>query len=158
MPRGSFKDVDRGFRDIVAQMARAAGSPGAHVVVGWPGNAGSQTHLDSDLSVGEIAAIQEFGSGRIPARSMIGATVDENRGKYEQASRDIATGIARGRIDLRKGLDVLGVMIKGDIQARISAGIAPPNAPSTIARKGSSTPLIATGQMRTAIDHEVRDV
>ena len=35
------------------------------------------------------------------------------------------------------------------------AGIAPPLKPATIARKGSSTPLINTGQLRSAITWRV---
>jgi len=35
--------------------------------------------------------------------------------------------------------------------------VAPPNAPATIARKGSSKPLVATGQLKSAISY-VTDV
>ena len=136
-------------------MAAAANKQGAHVTVGWPASAG--THRGSHLTVAEIASIHEFGiPGRIPERSMIRATCEMNSAKYAEAVRKIGIGITFGRTDLRRGLDLLGVMIKGDIQQRIAAGIAPPNAPSTIKRKGSSTPLIDSGQMRGGLDHEVR--
>ena len=52
--------------------------------------------------------------------------------------------------------DLLGQKYVGQIQARISAGIPPPLAESTIARKGSSVPLIDTGQLRSAVTYEVR--
>ena len=33
----------------------------------------------------------------------------------------------------------------------------PENAPSTIAKKGSSNPLIDTGEMRSKVSHEVKN-
>jgi hypothetical protein len=153
-PHGELKDIDRGWRETIQKMAAAAQKPGAHVTVGWPATAGQ--HAGSSMSVAEIAAQHEFGTARIPQRSMLRATVEIYEHKYTEALRKIGIGITAGRIDLKGGLDLLGVMIKGDVQKRIAAGIMPPNAPSTIARKGSSTPLIDTGQMRNAIEHEVR--
>jgi hypothetical protein len=43
----------------------------------------------------------------------------------------------------------------GVIKQRIANGIAPPNSPYTIARKGSSKPLIDTGQLRNSITYQV---
>ena len=147
-------DRDYGWARTVRSMAAAAAQPDAHVIVGWP--TGGPTHVDSALGVSAIAMINELGNARIPARSMLGATFDQNSAKYEDAMRKIGIGITLGRIVLRRGLDLLGVMIKGDVQRRIQSGVPPPNAPSTIKRKGSSRPLINTGQMLQSIDHEVR--
>lgn len=155
MAHGELKDVDRGWREAVQAMAAAANKQGAHVTVGWPESSG--VHRNSQLTVAQIAAIHEFGlPPRIPERSMIRATYEQNSARYAEAVRKIGIGISFARTDLRRGLDLLGSMIKGDIQRRIAAGVPPPNAPSTIKRKGSSTPLIDTGQMRAALDHEVR--
>jgi len=155
MAHGELKDIDRGWRAAIQSMAAAAGRPGAHVVVGWP--EGSPQHAGSSMTVAQIASIHEFGlPPHIPERSMLRATCELNSEKYTEALRKIGIGITYARIDLRRGLDLLGITIKGDVQKRIAAGIMPPNAPSTIARKGSSKPLIHTGQMRAALDHEVR--
>lgn len=154
-PHGELKDIDRGWRETIQKMAAAASKPGAHVTVGWPASAGQHS---SGMSVAEIAAVHEFGTARTPQRSMLRATVEIYDHKYQDALRKIGIGITHGRIDLKSGLDLLGVMIKGDVQKRIAAGIMPPNAASTVKRKGSSTPLIHTGQMRNALDHEVRGV
>lgn len=156
MAHGELTDRDLGWRAALQAMAAAAGKPDAQVVVGWPARAGQ--HRGSGLTVTQIAAIHEYGSPSrgIPQRSMLGATYDLNAARYADAARKIGIGITYGRIDLKRGLDLLGVTIKGDVQKRIAAGIMPPNTPATIARKGSSTPLIDTGQMRGALDHEVR--
>jgi hypothetical protein len=152
-PTATLKDIDKGWREAIQSMAAAAQKPDAHVTVGWPASAG-QHH--SGMSIAEVAAQNEFGTSRIPQRSMLRATVEIYAHKYQDALRKIGIGITHGRIDLKGGLDLLGVMIKGDVQKRIAAGIMPPNALSTIKRKGSRTPLIDTGQMRNALEHEVK--
>jgi hypothetical protein len=148
-----LKDVDRGWREAIRTMTEAAKLPSAHVVVGWPEKAG--LHGSGPMTVAEIAALHEFGLG-VPRRSMLAATFELNAAKYSDAMRKIGNGVTTGRIDVRRGLDLLGIMVVGDVQKRIAAGIAPPNSPRTIKQKGSSIPLIATGQMRQALDHEVR--
>lgn len=153
-PHGSLTDTDMGWRQALQSLAAAAGKPDAQVVVGWPASSGM--HGESGLTVAQVAAFHEFGTSRIPRRSMLADTYDQNAERYADAARKVASGIILGRVDLRRGLDLIGVMIKGDVQRRIAAGITPPLSPVTIARKGSSQPLIDTGQMRGALDHEVR--
>jgi hypothetical protein len=53
-------------------------------------------------------------------------------------------------------LEILGQRAVGQIQERIASGIAPANAPSTVAKKGSSTPLIDTGVLRSSITYQVK--
>lgn len=152
------KDIDRGWQQAMRSMAAAAAKPGAAVLVGWPEKKGGQRHRKAPMTVAQLAAIHEFGlpSRGIPERSMVRATLRINDAKYREANRKIGIGITMGKMDQRKGLDLLGVMIKGDIQQRIAAGIDPLLKPATVKRKGSSTPLIDTGQLRGSIDHEVR--
>jgi hypothetical protein len=52
-------------------------------------------------------------------------------------------------------LDRLGAKVAALLQNRISAGIDPPNSAATIARKGSSKPLVDTGQLKAAITWRV---
>lgn len=107
------------------------------------------------LSLLEVAAIHEFGAGAVPQRSFIRATIDAHKGDIEAEIKNLARGVVSGRIDARQALDMLGQKVAGWCQARIAAGIAPPLKPATIARKGSSTPLINTGQLRSAITWRV---
>lgn len=58
---------------------------------------------------------------------------------------------------MRAQLSRLGVLAQGDIQMEITALSSPPNTPSTIARKGSSNPLIDTGAMRGAVTWKLDD-
>lgn len=156
---GSLSDIDKGFRHIIKSMGQAAGHPNAHVVVGWPENTtGGVLHRDSDLTMAELAGIHEFGAPpRIPERSMLRSTADINQQRYIEMTRTIAHGVSLGRASLRDGLGILGSAYAADVQERISNFIPPPNAPRTIARKGSSVPLINSGELRQHIDHQVRD-
>ena len=52
-------------------------------------------------------------------------------------------------------LQRIGLWAQSEIQQRISDGIPPQNAPYTINKKGSSTPLVDTGQLRSSISFKV---
>jgi len=60
-------------------------------------------------------------------------------------------------IAYKDGLETFGQVAEIQITATIDRGVPPPNAPSTIAAKGSSQPLFDTGQLYGQISHEVRD-
>ena len=49
----------------------------------------------------------------------------------------------------------LGLKAAVDVQEKVLDVKQPPNAPRTIARKGSANPLIDTGHLRQSITHEV---
>lgn len=99
----------------------------------------------------EVATINEFGLGNVPERSFIRDWADQNEARNADNLRKVAAVIIRGGYTIEVGLGRLGALYQGEIQNRISAGIPPPNAPSTIQKKGSSTPLINTGQLRSSI-------
>ena len=52
-------------------------------------------------------------------------------------------------------LDGIGIVAESDIKQKISSIYSPPNAPSTIAKKGSSKPLIDSGFMLASVSHGV---
>lgn len=59
-------------------------------------------------------------------------------------------------IDLARVLERVGARFENDILDRIRAHIPPPLSPETIRRKGSTTPLIDTGQLVGSITHQIR--
>lgn len=140
----SIRDNDRGYRALI----RVADdlSSGVEVTVGLHAE-------DADGSLVEEAERNEFGSpgGLIPARPSIGAWADE-RGQEAMGELADATGklVVKGRDPLQH-LDAMAQKFAGEIQQKIAGQIPPPNAASTIAKKGSSTPLIDTGQFRSSI-------
>lgn len=143
MAKGIIRDVDRGWKAIVAQVkAVAAVKPRVKVGV-WGSRA-------------QEAIWNEFGTSRIPSRPFVRSTMDANAGKYARFMvAQARAGLGGNDTTYRQALNRLGLLMVADVQKTISAGVPPPNAPSTIARKGSSTPLIETGLMRSQVEHKV---
>lgn len=102
------------------------------------------------VTVGEVAGWAEFGIGQ-PRRSWLVDWIEANGSKILERNRIEVRAILEGRRTKAQALGRLGLWIQGEIQQRISNGIAPPNAQATIDRKGSSTPLIDTNQLRSSI-------
>ncbi|MCK4717652.1 MAG: hypothetical protein KAT70_03195 [Thermoplasmata archaeon] len=126
------------------------------VLVGVQGKKAEATHKDSEdsegepLTVGEIASIHEFGLG-VPERSWLRAWIEENRSMIQSDLRRAMQRVIEGKLTKEQAASILGVKYVGEIQKRIAQGIEPPNHPDTVKRKGSSKPLIDTGQLRSAI-------
>lgn len=114
---------------------------------------GGESH--GTLSVGEVAAFHEFGTATIPERSFIRAWYDESLERNKQAFRAVMKSVTRGEITTAQAFGQLGALFVADIQKRIVEHIPPPLADSTIKAKGSSTPLVDTGQLKASITYEV---
>lgn len=95
--------------------------------------------------------------GPIPARPFMANALRDNRHAYRMAMIKSAGKILRSETTLKATLDKLGILAQGHIQAEIVALDSPPNSAVTIARKGSSNPLIDTGQMRQSVTWKVED-
>lgn len=109
------------------------------------------------MSLIEVAAVHEFGTDTVPQRSFIRATVDEHRTEIDALETALMAQIVRGEITEEQALNLLGAKIASWMQARIAQGIPPELKPETIARKGSSKPLIDTGQLRSSLSFLVGD-
>jgi hypothetical protein len=145
-----ISDTDRGAKRLAKLLADGALSVG---VLGGDASAG---HEDSDLTVGEIAEIHEFGLGSAPRRSFLAGWVDEKKDEITSVIVKGSRALARGKVaSMPVLLEQIGAWAVGSIQERISNGIEPPNAPETIKRKGSSVPLIDKGQLRASISYRV---
>lgn len=144
-------DKDNGARKMVAAIGAANK---AAVDVGVLGaNAGSRE--SGGVTVGDVATWAEFGIGQ-PPRSWCRGWVDENEGAAQSLSRRALKGIAQG-MPAEKALELVGMSIAAKMQERITntPGNWKENADSTVKRKGSSTPLVDTGQFRSSITHRV---
>ena len=152
----SIKSTDHGANALLERMKKAAA--GARVTVGVHEAEGSAPAEgeDGDATLLDVAIFNEFGTVDIPPRSFIGAWEDENTDEHREQLRKIGHAIVKGEIpSVEVGLERFGLHAVGEVQQRIKAGIAPENAESTIAAKGSSTPLIAGGQLWQSITHVV---
>lgn len=109
--------------------------------------------------VAMIAAVHEFGSPSqgIPERPFLRVAVQRNRQKYVRLNRINLVKMLRGQATVEQALGQLGEMAKGDVQTEIRSGVFTPLKEATKKRKGSSRPLIDTGQMVQSIAWELGD-
>ena len=124
------------------------------IAVGLVGEA-AQWSPGGGANLVDIASFNEFGTSRIPARSFLRSTFDENLPAYEKMLKRLVKTISPKR-SAEQAAALLGIKMVADVQAKIVSLTDPPNAPSTIAKKGSSNPLIDTGRMRQSIAYEGR--
>ncbi len=113
-------------------------------------------------SVAEVAAHNEYGGTvkkgaeegsyfRLPRpffRRMIAS-------KGPEWPKGIETQLKKNKYDVEKTLEVVGEAVAGQLRESIQKLVSPPLAPSTIARKGFSKPLIDTSHMINSVDKEV---
>lgn len=116
---------------------------------------------DSGLTLVELAAIHEFGTedGHIPERSFVRRTFYERAAtELREMCGKITKAIVLGAIDVRQGIGMLGAWGAAQVKNTITqTDIPPPLAPSTVAAKGSTKPLVDHGQLLNAITWEVVD-
>lgn len=143
MAKFKVRDSDPGFRKFKRQLQ---GGPNA-VNIGLFGEQGS------DLVI--YAASNEFGTEKIPERSFLRSIVDEKRREFRKFIDKNKVLIVQGPLQRRQVLTRLGLLAEKEIVMKIDRGPFVPNRPSTIARKGSSKPLIDTGRMRGSVISKV---
>lgn len=156
---GKVTDRDRGAQALRERL-RALSQSKRRVRVGVLVDAPKQGEASASTSLMDVALAHEFGAPQagIPQRSFIRAGVDERRVEIDRLVRVLAVRVAKGQSAEEQALDLLGAKVAAWCQARIVAGIAPPLAESTLARKGGkTTPLILTGQLKSSITWLVVD-
>lgn len=153
-------------KNVAKSLARASDGPD-QVQVGFPAG-----KVSSDVI--NIAVWNEFGTkggasgggwgGPIPERPFMRNAMRSNDGKYQSFLKKAAKTIIDAAINgsspaaaKRQALRQLGIIAQGDIQSEITALRSPPNSQVTIARKGSSNPLIDTGRMRQSVTYKLED-
>ena len=94
------------------------------------------------------------GNTIIPERSFIRSTYNKNVKKVARRFRQIVESISDSNVDGK--LKLIGLEQEAAIKQTITDLRSPPNAPSTIKAKGSSNPLIDTGEMRSKISSKLR--
>ena len=72
-----------------------------------------------------------------------------------QWGKELGKLLIDGRYNARRALDGMGKVIGDQLQASIRNFSDPPNAPSTVRKKGFNKPLIDTSDMLKSVDHEV---
>jgi hypothetical protein len=150
-------DKDRGWKRIKRNLkvlddsyTKVGLQQGTQRTAGGITSAKGSSYKMTDLVT--VGAVHEFGAPKrnIPERSFIRSTFDKEKQGINKLTDKLRPLFYK---DPRKALAALGEWMEAKIKSMITAINTPPNAPSTIARKGSSNPLIDTSQMRQSIRH-----
>lgn len=130
---------------------------GGHVEVGWLGN---KTHIGGGggkrtITQADLAAIHIYGAKHIPKRDPLTPAIEQNQDKYRNMIERSVVPILEGRMDIGSLWQFIGMEAQADIQQYMVNGKFAPLNPKTIKRKGSSKPLIDTGQLRQGVTYIV---
>lgn len=148
------KDIDRGYRDMMARINQGLAQNVA-ILVGITSGAGAEPHPSVPaLTVLDIGTIHEFGLG-VPQRSFIRAWFDKFQPTAKKQIAALMKAVVAGKYQKAQALELLGVRFVGECQRNMVTAPFQPLSPITIARKGSSKPLIDTGQLRSSITFRI---
>ncbi len=151
MTKSTLTVKGKGLEKLKEVMTELASRP--YVKVGVVGSAAAAGH--GGLTNAELAVVHEFGTEDIPARPFLRSTASAQRAAWEALMRKVLEKVATRKLPLEKGLALIGERAAADVRRTVTSGVPPPNAPSTIAAKGSSKPLVDTGQLLRSIAYEV---
>jgi hypothetical protein len=99
------------------------------------------------------AIANEYGTATIPPRPAVRVMIDEKQEGWTEQAKQLL--VANGYYT-HETLDQMGAVIAGDMTEAIKQGYPPPNAPSTIKKKGFDHPLTDTGQLANSVSWEVQ--
>lgn len=118
---------------------------------------GDGEHSGDGLTNAQLASIHEYGLGTVLARPFIGPPFRQHRAEYFKILSDAyKRALKAGKPkDVERVLALLGQKMAADIKMYVKNGVAPPNTDETIARKGSSKPLVDTGEMLNSVTYKV---
>ncbi len=155
-------DRDNGYDTLMAllrdgQVGRVTvGIHAAEASVAQPSAEGE----GSGLTVGEVAAVHEFGLG-VPRRSWLRDWVDGAQADIRQRTVDLAKAVLKEPRRRTEMLERFALWAKSEMQKRVVDGLKPDLSEAHKARKAKSgvgpkdTPLIWTGQLLSSIDGRV---
>ena len=151
MSASAVKDIDRGWARIRRELRQL---DGAYTKVGLQTGAEHADPQSGDLSdLVMIGAVHEFGTRRIPQRSWLRTAFDSNRTAIQGMKTTLFGKVLENRMSPLQAFQLLGEFFQAKVRANIVKIKSPANAPSTIARKGSTNPLIDTSQMLQSVRH-----
>lgn len=104
----------------------------------------------------ELARIHEYGTETIPERSFIRSTLFEKRPAIVELIKEVKAKIYSGKMTVSQALDIIGLQVQALIRGKITDGDKawPPLKEATIKAKGSSKPLIDTGQLLKSVTYK----
>ena len=139
-------------------MKRAEQLNRMQLVVGIPNDENSRENSDG-ITNAELGVIHEFGvpESGIPERSFMRSTASGESENLGRLGNSQIAECLEGNASAHDVFATIGIYLRGKIVEKITDGEFEPNNENTVKHKGSSKPLIDTGQLRGAITYEVRE-
>jgi hypothetical protein len=156
-------DTDMGLADIFKETEKLKSMC---VKVGVTEGVGSQT-TEGGATIAQIASWNELGvlgppmsqhgGGKwfIPPRPFIRGFADGKREQIAKTLEKLGGLVSGGKLKAAEAIARLGEYGQSGVKSYIRNGPFTPNADSTIAKKGSSKPLIDNGTLRNSIRYQV---
>lgn len=115
-------------------------------------------HKDSKINMATLLAIHVLGapSRGIPQRDPLRPPLIANAQRYtDLMAQGIKNALANGT-DPNVVYEKIGIVASNDVKDYFVSGSFKPLDQKTIDRKGSSKPLLDTGELRSSISYEIR--
>lgn len=131
------------------------------VVAGFPKGKLNTPHYESDQpgepgpSIIDVAIWNNFGIG-VPRRDFMTPASKKWQKYFNESLGKLRKELEKDESRIEKFLTLMGQKGADLISQEIIALRIPPNSPITIARKGSSNPLVDTGDMQRAATYQIR--
>lgn len=109
----------------------------------------------TSLDLGTVGLMVEFGTETAPERPAFRHGLARGMKDINRLNELNLHLVMMGKKPLLKALQELGLMGVAKVKMEIHKGDFVPNAPSTIAKKGSSKPWIDTAQFKNSITFQV---
>lgn len=144
--KADFSQVERMLKSLKQELGKGKNGARAGYIKGQTRKPGDG-ETSAPATMDEVALYNEFGTATIPPRPFL-------RNAQKKAAERGAEIVQAG---LNAGLSMDAIMkqaaegLKDLIVESIENNIPPPNAESTIAKKGSTHTLIDTGQLRASV-------
>ena len=139
---------------VIHEFGATINHPGG---TGYSKNGNGKTTFVSNSFVGPRSGVTGAHTIVIPERSFLRSTASEEAKNLGKLSNTQIAKCLRGEISAHDAYAVVGAYFQGKIVDKITDGDFTPNTSETIRRKGSSKPLIDTGQLVASIKYEVRE-
>lgn len=104
------------------------------------------------------AIVNNYGAParNIPQREFMASSMRLGADEINKTAKDVLEVVIKRKATPERGLMLLALKGQALMRRRIVELDKPPNAPSTIAKKGSDNPLIDTGEMLREVDFRIR--
>ena len=125
------------------------------VVAGFPKGRLNTPHYENGESIIDVAIKNNYGMG-VPHRDFMTPSSKKWMKFFSESLDIVRRDMLDNKLDSDKFLKAMGQKGSDIISKEIIALDTPQNAPSTIAKKGSSNPLVDTGAMSRSTTWQIR--